>query len=167
MTVFNEGQNSMTTAACPSPPSVPDHQNLRLTLLTEICNALRVRSEAEHLYTAAAVGGFGAVAWGVAALRPERYLSRPSYKQPGVVAGIGILVVAALIVLKIYREHTVYADTKREQARMAGQLASLPGAARIIPQYMLEEKAGWGFILSIFVVAATAIVTAVFCLEAT
>ena len=38
-------------------------KDVLLALLPEIGSALRARSEPEHLYTAAALGGFGAVAW--------------------------------------------------------------------------------------------------------
>jgi hypothetical protein len=39
-------------------------QTLLLTLLSEVTNELRSRRDPEHLYTAAAIGGFGAVTWG-------------------------------------------------------------------------------------------------------
>ncbi|MGH9549379.1 MAG: hypothetical protein ACRD3W_08390, partial [Terriglobales bacterium] len=101
-------------------------------LLTELGAALRARSEPEHLYTAAALGSFGALAWGVAALQPESYLTRPMWMRPAVIAAIGTAVVASSVVVKIIREHYKFAEIKREQARIAKQLASLPGATDII-----------------------------------
>jgi hypothetical protein len=155
----------MTTPATPlpPPPSTSGHKDLQLVLLKELGDALRARSEPEHLYTAATVGGFGAVAWGVAALQPEKYLGRPVYKRPAAIAGIGIIIVAAFIVAKIFREHGIYAETKREQARIAEQLASLEGAREIIPEYMLKKDAGWGFFWSLAVVIAAAVAAALFC----
>lgn len=101
----------MTTPTLPSSPS--DHKDLQLNLLTELSAALRGRSEPEHLYTAAALGGFGAVAWGVAALQPEKYLSKAIYQRPGGVAALGTLLVATAIVLKICREHREICGDKK------------------------------------------------------
>jgi len=153
----------------PAPPQLPSssslHDELRLMLLTELGAALRARSEPEHLYTAAALGGFGAVAWGVAALQPDKYLDKPFYKRPAGVAALGTLFVAVAIVAKIYREHRKFAEIKKEQARIATQLASLPGAAGIIPGNMLSPVAGKGFIWSIAVVVMAAVVAICFCLS--
>ncbi len=153
----------MAAPADTTPP--PNHKDLQLVLLKELGDALRARSEAEHLYTAAAVAGFGAVAWGVAALQPERYAGRAFYLRPAWVAAVGILIVAAFIVAKILREHGIYAMTKKEQARIAAQLASLEGAAGIIPEYMLKEDAGPGYKGSRRIVIAAAAVAAGFCLS--
>jgi hypothetical protein len=144
-------------------PKAPDKDTL-LALLPEIGNALRARSEPEHLFTAAAVGGFGAVAWGVAALQPEKYLSRPVYWRPAMVAVIGILIVAGSITAKILREHGVYRKTRKEQARIAGQLASVIGKENV-PDYMLDEKAGRGFFWSLSVVVIAALAASGFCLS--
>jgi hypothetical protein len=43
-------------------------QELLLGLLHEIGAGMRLRTEPEHLYTAASIAGFGAVSWGIAAL---------------------------------------------------------------------------------------------------
>jgi hypothetical protein len=145
--------------------SMPDHKDLQLVILKELCDSMRARSEPEHLYTAAAVGSFGAVAWGVAALRPEQYLGRPFYLRPAAVAVMGILIVAVAICIKIKREHTVYADTKKALSKIAIQLASLEGAEGMIPDHMRGEKAGPGFKYSIGVVAAAASLAILFCLS--
>lgn len=140
-----------------------DNRDLDLVLLQELGNSLRARSEAEHLYTAAAVGSFGALAWGVAALQPERYLTRPFGERPAGVAAIGVLIVAVFICIKICREHGVYKQTKKEQARIAKRLAAPEGETKIIPEYMLEESAGLGFLYSLLVVAVAAVSAAWFC----
>jgi hypothetical protein len=154
-----------TPTPAPPPSSTPDHKDLRLILFTELGVALRARSEPEHLYTAAAVGGFGAVAWGVAALHPDKYLSKPVYKRPAGVAALGTLLVATAIVVKICREHIKFAEIKKEQAQIATQLSSLSGAAGIIPENMLSPVAGRGFIWSLAVVIAAAVAAICFCLS--
>jgi hypothetical protein len=152
-----EEVRSMTTSVLPPAPS--DHKDLQLNLLAELSAALRARSEPEHLYTAAALGGFGAVAWGVAALQPEKYSNKAMYQRPAGVAALGTLLVAIAIVMKIRREHRKFAEIKKEQARIAAQLASLPGAAEIIPKSMLSPIAGKGYIWSLVVVIAAAVAT--------
>ena len=108
---------------------MPDHKDLQLVLLKELCDAMRARTEPEHLYTAAAVGSFGAVAWGVAALNPQTYLARPFYLRPAVVGVISVLAVALGICIKIWREHGVYAEAKKVLSRIAKQLSSVEGAS--------------------------------------
>jgi hypothetical protein len=150
----------MADEPAPKPPDM----DILLTLLTEIGNTLRARSEPEHLYTAAAVGGFGAVAWGVAALQPERYFNRPVFWRPAMVAVVGILIVAASITAKIVREHGVYRKTRKEQARIAGLLAAVVGKEGI-PSYMLDARSGAGFLWSLFVVVLSAFAASGFCLS--
>ncbi|HXN74026.1 MAG TPA: hypothetical protein VN861_15885 [Candidatus Acidoferrales bacterium] len=125
---------------------------------------MRARSEAEHLYTAAAVAGFGAVAWGVAALQSEKYVCRPIYERPAVVAAIGILGVTVAIWSKIVREHKVFEETKEERIRIANLLEPPGGPTRIIPEYMFKESSGRGYVLSIAVLAVAAIAGMSFCL---
>lgn len=147
-----------------APPQPQPDKDVQLALLAELGNALRARSEPEHLYTAAAIGSFGAFAWGVAALRPQDYICRAWYKRPAVVAIASILIVASLVVYKIFREHRVYRDTKREQARIARRLASLPGATDdLVPEYMKKEKAGRGYLVSVVVVIGPALAAIAFC----
>jgi hypothetical protein len=138
-------------------------KDLRLTLLPELGAALRFRSEPEHLYTAAALGGFGAVAWGVATLQPGNYFDRPLYERPAVVAAIGTLVLAIAIVAKICREHTKYAALKKEQKNIADKLDSSCG--EIITPNTMRSEAGGGYIWSIAVVSVAAIGAIAFCLS--
>jgi len=144
---------------------MPDHKDLQLVLLKELCDAMRARTEPEHLYTAAAVGSFGAVAWGVAALKPEQYLARPFYLRPAAVGIVGILIVALGICIKILREHGVYAEAKKALCQIAKQLDSLEGASGMIPAYILKEEAGSGFRYSIAVVVSAALGAVLFCLS--
>jgi hypothetical protein len=65
-----------------------------LFLLTEIAASMRARTEPEYVYTAAALAGFGALAWGVAALNPEKYNQRELYLRPAGLAAIGIFLIA-------------------------------------------------------------------------
>jgi hypothetical protein len=146
------------------PSSDGGDTELQIALLQELGSSLRFRSEAEHLYTAAAVGSFGAVAWGVAALVPANYLSRPFYLRPAFVAAIGILIVAALIVRKIVTEHGIYAQARAEQARIASLLESRRGSAGLIPAFMLKPEAGPGYKGSRNIVVCSAVAAAGFCL---
>jgi hypothetical protein len=139
--------------------------DLQLVLLTDLSVALRARSEPEHLYTAAAVGGFGAVTWGVASLQPEKFSSRPPYKRPAGVAIFGTLLVAFAIGVKIYREHKRYAEIKEDRAKIANQLASQQGATGIIPKDYLSPAPGWGFIYSLAVVGLAAAGAIWFCIS--
>ena len=134
-------------------------------LLKEQCDAMRSRSEPEHLYTATAVGSFGAVAWGVAALTPDKYSSRPFMLRPALIAAVGIVVVAALIRRKIVREHGEYEKAKKARIAIAAKLANLGGDAGIIPDYMTSEKEGLGYKGSIWIVAGAAAVASLFCLS--
>ena len=147
----------------PAEAHIPD-KDVLLALLSEIGCELRARSEPEHLYTAAAVGSFGAVAWGVAALQPDKYFGRPWYWRPAMVAVIGILVVAALIAKKICREHKVYSEAKKEQARVAQFVAALDDKIKVVPDYMLKD-AGSGFFWSLMVVCGSAVAASCFCLS--
>jgi hypothetical protein len=151
----------MTKAA---PPSNSDHIALSLNVLTELGADLRARPEPEHLYTAASIGAFGAVAWGIAALDPAKYGGIPWWRQPAIVAVFGVSVVAAAVTLKIGREHKKFDAIKKERARIA---SLIPGAESIIPANW-KEPAGRGYLWSIFPIWGSAALAigfslAVFC----
>jgi len=152
------------TSTTPTQLPSSDQKDLQLVLLTEMGHATRARSEPEHLYTAAALGSFAALAWGVAALHPETYSVRPLWSRPAMVAAIGVALVASGVVIKIVREHGKFAEIKSEQARIAARLASLPGAAGIIPERILSPVAGKGYLYSIAVVVLPAIAAICFCM---
>jgi hypothetical protein len=154
---MSDDQKSLS--ACPSQRV----EGLELAVLQELGSALRIKSEPEHIYTAAAVGSFGAVAWGVAALQPEKYLTRPLFHRPAMIAVVGILAITAAIVLKIVREHTRYVFLKAEMAKISDRLACHEGGSEIVPQFMRNPKAGPGFLYSIGVVVVSALAAAWFC----
>lgn len=136
-------------------------RDLALALVTEMGAALTARSEAEHLYTAAAMGSFGAVCWGVAALDASRYSGRPFFSRPGAVAAVGIAVVTILVVLKIYREHRRYAEIKDDLAAILRNLACR--REELVPKQMLRP-AGAGAYYSIALVVGAALAGICFCL---
>jgi hypothetical protein len=137
-------------------------RDLRLLLFAELAEGLRARKEPEHLYTAAALGGFGAVAWGVAALQPRDYIGRPVYERPAAVAAIGILLVATAVVAKIWREHTKYAENKDTQNGIASDINATCGG-EIIPQNMrMPAGSGWAWSIMVVIVAAFAAIA--FCI---
>jgi hypothetical protein len=145
-----------------TPPAPLDTKDL-LLLLQELGAALRARSDPEHLYTAAALGSFGAVAWGVAALKPQDYLSRPIWTRPGTVAALGILLVALSVVRKIRREHKKYTETKKQYSLVATLLKSLPNGD-VIPNNW-TDPAGEGHKYSEWLVMVAAGAAILFCLS--
>lgn len=123
---------------------------------------LRAKSEHEHLYAAAAMGGFGAVAWGIAALQPGKYLATEAYLRPAVVAAIGTFTLAVAIVVKIYRDHGMYAKGKAKQNEIATAINSDYG--QIVPEVMLS-RSGNGYLYSIAVVIIAGLAAVGFCLS--
>lgn len=151
---------------CASPGENDDGgRQLLLTLLTEQCESMRARSEPEHLYTAAAVGSFGAVAWGVAALNPDKYMQRALLLRPAFIAFVGILLVAELIRRKIVREHKEFEKAKKARAATAKKLNELVGDKALVPDYMMSEQEGMGYRGSMWIVIGAAIVSSLFCLS--
>ena len=71
--------------------------NVQLEWLKELGADLRARTQAEYLYTAAALALFGGVCWGVAAL-----------PKTGCWVAIGVAAVAVLISWKIAADHETY-----------------------------------------------------------
>ena len=58
---------------------------------------LRARTQAEYLYTAAALAFYGGVCWGIGALPKSGWL-----------AAIGVFIVAGLVSWKVYADHRTY-----------------------------------------------------------
>ena len=71
--------------------------NVQLEWLKELGADLRARTQAEYLYTAAALALYGGVCWGVAAL-----------PKTGCWVAIGVAAVAVLISWKIAADHETY-----------------------------------------------------------
>jgi hypothetical protein len=112
--------------------------DVQLALLAEHGAALRARSMAEYLFATAAVGSFGAVCWGVAALDNKGWL-------PAVVAAIGIVGVAATVLLKIQQDHLAYNNIKIEQIKLAEELEAtynMPVLRRFRKEELAAEELG-------------------------
>src|ERR1700744_4036276 len=102
-------------------PSDPKGQ-LLLALLAEHSNEMRSQAQTEHVHTAAAVGAFGAVTWGVATV-PEPI--------PAAVAVVGVVLVSWAVITKIRQSHETYSRLKAARARVCAELASLSEAGVI------------------------------------
>ena len=142
-------------AAPPTPARQPLDTKDLLAVLQELGAALRARSDAEHAYTAAAVGSFGAVAWGVAALKPQ---DGPS----PTVAAAGVLFVTCCVVWKITWDHHRFAETKQQYGLVAERLREFPNGD-IIPKRW-TDPAGKGAWISVSIVLAAAGAAIAFCL---
>ena len=141
-----------------------DRQSLLQTLLQELTAAMRLRSEPEHLYTAASVAGFGAVAWE----SPSLQISFPATQTNGSVwplwtAAIGVFFSAAIVIYKIIREHKSYERFQAARSNVTKRLSELPGAEGLVPKIMLSETSGNGYLYSILLVAISAIGAIGFC----
>lgn len=150
-------------SSVPPPGSTPEQQRqLDFALVSMLANSFLARAQPEYLLTAAAVGAFGALDWGVAALHPADYVNRPWCKRPAGVAAIGIALIAIVICAKIWREWKKYGEIKEQQAGILRRLAIDEQTLRNIPPPMLAP-AGYGFLGSIAVVLVAAAVTITFC----
>jgi hypothetical protein len=144
-------------------------QTLLLQLLQELGAAMRLRSEPEHLYTAASIAGFGAVAWGVSALQLPPMKCETfccALQKPFLtlwVAAIGTIVIAAMVIKKIYREHHQYGEFQKARAEVMDQLAELAGAEVRIPDVMRQHGVGDGHRASAIVVSVAAAAAVGFC----
>ncbi len=136
---------------------------LLLVLLKEQGDELRYRSQPELLYTAAAVGSFGAVTWGVAALPvtnfPDRFITHPA-----AIAAMGVLLVASVLIAKACRDHIKHAYAKEARADICRQIASLPNCGGIIPDALMVKELGPGYRGSVLLVGAAATSSIVFCI---
>ena len=131
-----------------------DRAAVLVALLQETGAYLRARSDAEYLYTAAAVAGFGATSWGVAALSGP--LAADWWREPRYIAAVGIALVAAAVMLKTYVNHRSYRTARREQAGLAIRLEAEVGE-QLFPERLKSGRTGLGFLFSILVVLAAAI----------
>ena len=148
------------------PRSTPGQQReLDLALVSILANSFLQRSQPEYILTAAALGAFGALDWGVAALHPGDFLDRPWCKRPAGVAAIGIALIASTTCVKIWREWKKYGEIKQQQATIFRRLAIDEQTIREnIPPTMLT-RAGCGFLYSIALVAVAAAATIAFCVS--
>src|SRR2546427_35418 len=104
-----------------------DH--LLFAIFEDLGEEVRKRRDPEYIYTAAAVGGFGAVSWGVASLsgaNPQRILS--GWADPPSVAAFLTGGLAAAVIFKIIKDHRVYVELRNEEVRIVSLLAKSLGA---------------------------------------
>jgi hypothetical protein len=136
--------------------------SLLQSLLTDLTVELRARREPEYLYTAAALGSFGAVAWGVAALSSTKTLGgRPWWIHPAVVASVGTIPVAAAVITKIIIEHSHYKGLREELARISGYIAdALAKQPNVLPTGLVSPEPRKGYLWSICVVGVSALAAA-------
>lgn len=139
------------------------HKDILLALLAEYSTAMRERSQPEYLYTAAAVAGFGAVCWGVAALPSTDYQNR-FWTHPDMAAIIGIVLSAAAMIYKIIVEHSNYTHFKMIRATVATQLKNIEGADKLIPADLVNAESGDGYFFSSCIIFASAFGSVIFIL---
>jgi hypothetical protein len=96
-------------------------QGVTLALFQHVTDELRSRRQPEYAYTAAAVGAFGAIAWGVAALVA---LSNPvpTWRHPAIAGIVTVLLIAFPVIVKILQEHKNYVQLREDQQRLAKEM---------------------------------------------
>lgn len=135
-------------------------------LFQNLCAELRARRDAEHLYTAALVGALGAVSWGVATLATTSSSAAPYWRHPALAGALACFLMAAGVLAKIYREHTVYVRLRLEQVTLVTLFAASAG----VPEKELPVglrpggKAGKGYRYSCAIVILSTIGAIYFCL---
>ena len=107
----------------------------RLTLMLQEQNAeVRARREAEYLYTAASVGAFGAVAWGVAAVGSIKDAHKISWiAHPSLYGALMCLLIAWVVISKINYEHRNYLVLRKQQIQLYRSYAS---ATELPPEHI-------------------------------
>jgi hypothetical protein len=143
-------------------------EDVLVAMLAELGQEERSRRDPEHIFTAAVIGAFGAIAWGVATIatvtiqQPVRW-----FQHPAIVAAAGCFVLAVAVIAKIVREHAVYCDIRREQVAIAHKLANLCGldVAELPRGFQLVDEARPGYWLSINLVFWAALAAVLFCIS--
>ncbi|MDN3512667.1 MAG: hypothetical protein NG784_15365 [Candidatus Jettenia sp.] len=146
-----------------------EEKKLRLNVLMlatqELCTEVYSRRQPEYLYTAAAVGALGAVAWGVAAIAPS---CKPFYVHPAIFGAIICLLLTVTVVRKICIENKNYMKLRKEQYRLFKLLSDESGVfLRELPRGLrrsCNECIGKGYQHSIWIVFSVGIFTSIFCL---
>ncbi len=134
------------------------------TLFTEVTEELRSRRQAEFVYTAAAIGSFGAIAWGVAALGPGRSIHSPCVMlHPAIVASIGAVAVALVVSVKIWSEHKRYRGGMKQLGKYSERISQVFNVT--LSEKLLSGEAGPGYRGSIWIVIVAALMAVTFCLS--
>lgn len=147
-------------------PDDNNPQTFRQLLFTDLGEEIRSRREPEHLYTAAAIGAFGAVTWGIATIAtvsPSKPVS--FFWHPAFVAIVACVVLSGVVISKIVREHRNYTVLRREQISIAQSLAKSCGfEINNLPKRLQPgSEDGIGYMWSIVVVVGAAIGAILFC----
>lgn len=148
---------------CGTPVSGFSEDKILPTLFAQITDELRSRRQAEYIYTAAALGAFGATAWGVATLavyhpqHPSTFLHHPIGA-----AALGSVLIALAVNGKILSDHCKYAKMMKDLKTYSDRIAS---AFRIdyLSKGLKEGKSGLGFLWSMAIVLAGGILAVWFC----
>jgi hypothetical protein len=102
--------------------------DLKIAVLNELSAAMRHQSQAEYLYVAAAIAGYGAICLGVGSLAT----SLP--RQPAaIVAMVFMLALSAAIGAAIRYNHETYMKIRGTRSELAAQLRKDAGADSVIP----------------------------------
>jgi hypothetical protein len=139
------------------------HKEMILQMFLEMRTSMRSRSEAEYIYTASAMGCFGGLAWGVAAL-PHRVFSLSS-SLPSITAFLGIIIISEAVIKKIVTDHEKFAAIKKEEARLASMLDRIEGLKGLVPRVTLDGNCGKGYKASVNIIRASAIASSLFCIS--
>ena len=157
--------------------SGPDRREIQLAWLRECGADLRARTQAEYLYTAAALTLFGGVCWGVAS--QHRLLT--------IIAALFVIALVTYTVCrKIFEDHKVYLDIWTSRSNAANSLESnesenLPDifpekikqsangsdhafSLRVLLKEVLEPDKSPGYVFSLRVLFLSALGSAIFCL---
>jgi hypothetical protein len=142
-----------------------DQKDVLLALLAEHGSAMREKSQPEYVYTAAALAGFGAVSWGVAALQPASYANR-FWTHPAAIAAAGVFFTAVALIAKSRREHAVYQRIRAGRAAAAASLKALLGEnGNLVPDEFLKGPSGGGAYYSLGAVVIAALGSIAFSLS--
>ena len=137
-----------------------------LLLLQQIGDETRSRRDPEHLYTAAALGAIGAVAWGVATIGTITGMGNKSFlMHPAIAGGIVCLVMAFVVCAKTYKEHTTYRNLRDEQITLIARVAEATGVNQdqLSKGLRVGFKVGRGYLFSMAVVVIPALAAVWFC----
>jgi hypothetical protein len=113
-------------------PLTPEQEKVQLEWLKEQGADLRARTQAEYLYTAAALAFYGGVCWGVGAV-----------PKSGLPVAIGILIVAVLISGKIAADHRTYSRIWRARGILIEHFEPTNKEGRYILFPEPEDSRSW------------------------
>jgi hypothetical protein len=153
--------------------SGPDRREIQLAWLKECGADLRARTQAEYLYTAAALTLFGGVYWGVAS--QHRLLT--------IIAALFVIALVTYTVCrKIFEDHQIYLDIWASRSNAASNLSeNIPyifpekikqasngsdhaSSLRVLLKEVFEPNKSPGYVFSLHVLFLSALGSAIFCL---